>query len=682
MLRKVTPLTAVLIAASLMLCLVFVLSSSQQISAQAAPAVPDAPGSISGIVTNELGEPLAGIEVQLFFSNPDFASPLRTLTTDSNGFYRATVLPTGAYQIRYRDLSGLYAQTFYPNALTLESAAPVAVAGNDVAGVNVVLGRAGVIEGRLSRTGNGYIGYSEVAALVQLAGQWQRAASVWIEAAGVYSLTGLQPGVYAVCAFNQYAAAGGGPSVNEASVCYDDIVSSIDNSHPVTVTQGMTTTGIDLTLGVTGDSAAIGGIVRSSAGAALPDVVVMLYRRDIIGSYSTMAMTTTNAAGEYSFRGLRRGTYTLFFRDTVGPNLAAYLGGVSDPGMATPITVDRFEQHLDVDVTLGLGGLVSGRITVLGDTPPEWAFVSLQNVNIPWSYYYSFFPTYDRSTGAYRVPGVPPGIYRVAVEARLNGMSFSGYYGHTGWVDPELITTITVTQGAHLDNINVDLGQGVFDGAISGRVLAGGTALAGARVSLYPANNTLRPIVEIAADAEGSYRFGGLTDGGYVVGFSDPLGRYATSFYSNTVAPSLATRLGISYGAQMTDVNAALQPGGVLMGRILLNNNAPANGYGVQVWYVNDSLYSPLAMMTQRSVTDAAGIYRIAGLPPGEYRVCAGPLFRGEWFTIGCYGGPPQYGDPMRASNVRVQAEATTQDVDIFLGDAFPEQAFLPVIDR
>ena len=78
----------VLRALTVLAACLFAMSAVQ--FAHAGPDAPAAPGSIAGIVRNEVAAPLAGINVEVYWPNGQIA---RTTTTDANGRWRATLLP-------------------------------------------------------------------------------------------------------------------------------------------------------------------------------------------------------------------------------------------------------------------------------------------------------------------------------------------------------------------------------------------------------------------------------------------------------------------------------------------------------------------------------------------------------------------------------------------------------------
>lgn len=688
---KIFPAAAFLLTASLLLALFCGLGAFNSALAQSPPLAPDAPGSISGSVTDSSGAPLSGIDVTLHRRDSNgYYSYWRSTRTDTQGAYRFGVLPAGTYALSFRDQSSVYAQTFYSNALTLQSATPIAVAGSNVTDLNVAMPKAGAIQGQISYLVSGFVQSSRINVLARVQEEWQTVASLWIEGSGVYSFPGLQPGVYAICAYNVFwDSAGDKPSESYPTLCYPDVYSSIDYAWPVTVTEGLTTTDIDLAFGVEGDSATIGGVVRSSVGSALEGILVHLFSRNSSESSQYSAMTRTDAAGRYEFRWLRPGNYVLLFIDLGGPYLGEFYDDSVSYSDATVVTVNRYEKRLDVDARLSLGGAIGGKLSVLGDEKPDNAYIQLLGAPPPSWWFPLGYSHYDPATGAYRVSGIPPGIYRMRVEGQLNHMTFGAYYGEgAGRYDPEQATPITITPGAVIDNINIDLGEaGMFDGAIGGQIRAEGRPLPSARVSLYASSDKELPLVELQADAEGRYFFGGLTEGTYRIGVVDPLEIYATTFYSDRISPVDASLVSLEASQQRMDVDIELKPGGWITGRVIADNNRPAARFNVYAWYVLQNpgaeyAYGTLFPLIQRATTDQNGNYRLGGLRAGSYRLCTGPGGRFPGGLLACFGLPPRSIEPYQAANVEVRAGQTTAGIDMFVGERLPSNSYLPLLMR
>jgi hypothetical protein len=112
------------------------------------PDVADAPGSISGTVTDAAGVPLAGIRVTLdSLGDHLYRSPI---FTDQDGQYAFSFLGAGIYKIGFSDPNALYGAEFYPGAARLDEAESIPVTGNDVTGIDAHLVVGGVITGTLT----------------------------------------------------------------------------------------------------------------------------------------------------------------------------------------------------------------------------------------------------------------------------------------------------------------------------------------------------------------------------------------------------------------------------------------------------------------------------------------------------------------------------------------------------
>jgi 5-hydroxyisourate hydrolase-like protein (transthyretin family) len=696
--RPFTHLTAVAIAAGLVAALLFLLAGAPPTLAQRTPANPDAPGSIAGTITDEAGAPVAGAEVQLFRQDVSGWVVARVVRSDADGAYRASVLATGAYRILVRDPAGVYAQGYYPDAFTFDDAVSVMVAGADVGGIDVMLRRGGAITGVYSDT-NPYTLYARIVALTRSRGLWQEVAVTWQYAAGDYVLTGLPPAVYRVCA---YAPAYEGSGPPQPAVCYRDIVSAIDNAADVTVTAGVTITAIDLTVGVAGDGATIGGQVRAPAGDPLSEIDAVLFRQDEHQNVFNVGAVKTDAQGAYTFRGLRPGRYVMQFTDLVGPYVTTYYSATTWIHEATPIVVAVREERLDVDATLPAGGILTGALRILTDTAPAWAFVNLYSASeserslqydasdgaaaqpLQWAKhqngaYPRYYASYDAATGHYRINAVPPGPYYVYATGQMDQLSFSGFYV----ADDLTPRVVTVTAGAVLTDLDINLGLGAFDGIIVGRVTAGGQPLAGIKASLLRTESYgVQEIVHVFTGADGRYTIGGLIEGAYRMGFSDPAGIYATQYYSQAVHPQAGETINLALAGQQTAIDAALELGGAVAGRISLDDNAPAVGYVVRFHREISRPWLELVEMPLRATTDETGVYRMAGLAPGVYRVCASRT-ADVWSTPrGCFGGPPPADQPATAESVWVWAGEETANIDIDLGQPDPPVAYLPLMAR
>jgi len=118
-----------------------------------------------------------------------------------------------------------------------------------------------------------------------------------------------------------------------------------------------------------------------------------------------------------------------------------------------------------------------------------------------------------------------------------------------------------------------------------------------------------------------------------------PEGRYNLSV---SKAPFLRTNYGarrfdlpgtpitLKDGGRMTDIALRLQRGGVVSGRITDENGEPAFGVSIRLLQVRtqfgERTYVPVSTTgSSTDMTDDRGVFRLFGLPPGEYVVSAAP---------------------------------------------------------
>lgn len=105
---------------------------------------------ISGRVTDELGDPLAGVGVRLHSLSEDSGQYIQPRATDDRGLYRVFGVAPGRYTVCVEvrnDLAGMNASrqsqhfinTCYPSATTDSEAQPVHVAAHDVTGIDIAV---------------------------------------------------------------------------------------------------------------------------------------------------------------------------------------------------------------------------------------------------------------------------------------------------------------------------------------------------------------------------------------------------------------------------------------------------------------------------------------------------------------------------------------------------------------
>ncbi|WP_374456230.1 hypothetical protein [Nocardioides sp.] len=164
-------------------------------------------------------------------------------------------------------------------------------------------------------------------------------------------------------------------------------------------------------------------------------------------------------------------------------------------------------------------------------------------------------------------------------------------------------------------------------GSISGVVTdAGLTPLAGIEVTVIDQNLYTGDVVvgTDVTDASGDWQIDGLeADPYYRVGFTDPDGDWATEYYDDSPVPGggggqFADWVPVVAGDVTENVNAVLEPGSAVSGRVTVGAGGAVNNGAVTVWW----LYAPQAWARVGSwTTDADGRYEVPGLRGASYRL-------------------------------------------------------------
>ena len=197
------------------------------------------------------------------------------------------------------------------------------------------------------------------------------------------------------------------------------------------------------------------------------------------------------------------------------------------------------------------------------------------------------FETATDLSGRFRLAGLPPGPYRLLIEA-------------AGFPTTEKTPVSAPSDDAA---VRVD-GEGR---SIVGRVTAAGAAVAGARVLLAPEAGG--PIRETVTRAGGGFAFGGLG-----------AGRYAVRAVSGAVASAITRAIEAGDGPAATPVQLEMSPGRAIAGRVI--DDAGAALADVPVRIESDTGApgeDPLPTLVQ---SDRAGTFT-ALVFPGGFRLSA-----------------------------------------------------------
>jgi protocatechuate 3,4-dioxygenase beta subunit len=383
-----------------------------------------------------------------------------------------------------------------------------------------------------------------------------------------------------------------------------------------------------------------------------------------------IAYTTTDATGNYLFKDVVPGSYTVGFSSPIGYLPTLNSGPVSNPsnsdlvastGKTAPFTVNAGDKILTIDA-----GFVPQAATKASLGDKVWYDNNQDGIqdanetgiaNVTVQLYNSAGTTLLSTTttdakGNYVFNNLAAGAYKVLFTAPSGFTISSAVQGTDTAKDsnPNISTgfsnTINLTSGQK--NMSIDagmynpantnsIGDKVWlDNNSNGIQDASEPGATGVTVTLY--NNAGTPIATTVTDAKGFYNFPGLPNGTYKVGFSNlPNGYLLTNQTTGTIDgsdPDPATgktpSITLTGGQDITDMDAGLKPSNIPSGTASLGDKVwwDVNSNGLQdagetgVQNVTVFLYASDGITILDSIsTDAQGKYMFTGLAAGSYIV-------------------------------------------------------------
>lgn len=177
----------------------------------------------------------------------------------------------------------------------------------------------------------------------------------------------------------------------------------------------------------------------------------------------------TDASGNYEIPDLEAGDYVLLFWDCDYSRLPAYaftyFGGASNFAAATPITLTAGVDEFGKNVTLALGGTISGHIDLAApggtvDLPSYGGMdaTTFQLVGADWVEFPDPSPFVSAGDwGDYTVPGLPDGTYRIGfIDPRTGPRAYTPqYWNNTGTLGAA--TNIVISGGNVVTDIDASM---------------------------------------------------------------------------------------------------------------------------------------------------------------------------------------------------------------------------------
>jgi hypothetical protein len=613
-------------------------------TAPAAPALlePVILPSLSGVIRNVDGAPVGGMVVTAYRRQQDAWIQARQTTTTELGEYHFPWMPSGFYRLHVKDPNGLYAFAYYPSAGDIEVASDIPITGQSVEGINLQVDAAAQISGTLTwREGPSPFDSTVALYRVTSAPITTRVSSSdnlalspdlrqyrlierqrFTETNVLFGFTGLAAGSYRVCAEATTLH-------NSSHECFNNAALGIHGTD-VVATPGQTIRNVTITLGDKADLATLTGTVVLTDGIPAVGVTIEVVPQPNVDFFAAPQPqnTKTDAAGNFHFDELPFGSYKLELTDPAGTYRPRTYREPADAAEPTLIVLDR-ASVVTVETTIQLASQIRGNVTIDGVNAGMNGQVTAYNLTPEGSWALAGSGPLVAATGAYTVPGLVGGIYRVQVQVDLPVQIFYGGATLETAADVEVLT------GTVASDINIDITPYIANvpyGTISGAVIVDGAPQPNLQVSIYPAGfdccTAPAPLITTTTNMEGAYTVSGLPAGQYKVGVSDPNQLYATIYAPDQ--PTFATAALFVIGnpadgvARQTilDANSSLAAGGSVVRTIVRPDDTPVEGATVNLYQnVGDpaQFQYPLVAST---VTNANGIYSFRGLAPNLYQVC------------------------------------------------------------
>lgn len=609
-------------------------------------------GSISGVVTDKEGRPLA---MAYLYASPfgamtggDSVSAAQTYgkaMTDENGYYIIQGLASGDYAVQMDIWTRWNSVTlWYNQKLKPELADPVSViVGNETARINFVTltsAPEGVINGRVTDANAKAVADAFISVQSADPSMWVY-ASAMTDKEGYYSVVELPDGYY-------YVSAGVQNGWQYVSRWWPD-AETFDGAQPIYVSESASVTA-DFTLPLVVGTSAISGRVTASDGHPLAWANINISPAKVDDPNGQVispvwAWAYTDSGGYYAVKQLPAGEYKVYSSYWENMDFGEqWWDGQKSQETADIIRLAENEHKDDINFSLTVkpiyGSITGVVVDSLSGLPIARAYVKIApNYDDNWSSNFRCFwrgmSAITDENGSFAIDWLYEGDYQVSVHA--NG-SFE-YFKNAPVIDLASPVKVIGGQKTYLRFALTPRQDG--NGEITGRILMEGsqTPLDIAVVTAKPrVSMQVWPLSEMfytaVTDSFGNFRLRGLPEGVefYLYAFSNwGVGEY----YNNVYDPEQATLVSAD-GVHPTIIEDIELPvyrwywydaenGG--------KNNAPSNaqvvgvvkdGEGNPIVGVRIVVYNESSQAVADAQTRKGGLYEIGGLPPGNYVLQAG----------------------------------------------------------
>lgn len=604
--------------------------------AEQAANLPDAPGKIAGIVTDEGGTPQANVYVLLYRYPFNSFYSSQWAYTDINGAYSFLGLNSGVYRVGFFDFSKTYGRQFWQDRGSYCDGQEISLMGTKVENIDAILHPGSVITGSLILPSLIGIERPPLVTLYQRCGEtWQEYDTYILESGtSQFIFRGIATGTYRLCA-----------NANDSLLlgCYYSSTTitqaiSLNDASDISVTSGITLPNHNIylyrspSLKPFPDGPGIGGKITSNDNEPLSGISVQLFSSN--GGFYLNNLTDSD--GKYFFylnNYSSSADFYLSYGDRFGNYQQEFYTDAKTIETATPIHYEPRDRILNVDVQMENAAKITGKLQIIdGGIPQNPQPKLFQEINDEWELFifgnaYAVPPSplvlfnFDNSSGAYTVTGLREGKYRIGIEQAVDdgaGPGIDGYFGGTTF---ETATTLQLAAGETHTNTNIIIGTDQFEGIIQGNVTVAGIPKAGIKVELFRYKYP-NPFLYVMTDAFGQYRVTGLANGLYRVRFSTPAENLAQEYYHAQASILNAQVLTVTGPTLYKEINAQMVPGGEISGVFKLQSDQSIGNVLVLLYPVDETtgkgIYEQAITSTS---TNSLGMFSFNRLLPGTYQV-------------------------------------------------------------
>jgi hypothetical protein len=596
-------------------------------------------GQIEGLVQSAAsGLPISGVEVCADGFGPSLGS--KCASTDAEGRYRIAGLETSSYHL-----------SFWPKrpyvAFTYNEGKTVWVnQGETLAGANASLLTGTTIAGVVTSASTGEPLREVKVCITEYSGESNRGYCTEPNQAGEYELTGVATSTDTI-EFDPDST----PYEYEAQYWNQvGVYSELTELHTIA---GEKITGIDAALSakygvIAGRVLAVPGRQTLSGAKACAENIDKSLRR----------CAEVNAQGEYAIRFLPSGRYDVEFYDPNEPSgyVTEFYNGKLSTSEAEPVSVSPGRTTSGINAELverrSVGSSISGVVSdASGQQPIAGIEVCAYDANEETALFGRCATT--EANGGYSISGLSNGEYLVEFSSPSgSGLNYPPqYYDNT----ESLEQAIAVEVGPESADIGIDarMHEG---GQIAGQAVDASTdaPIAGISVCAYAGPAEAEVGACATTDQNGRYTIAGLPNGDYEVEFAVPRESaldYVTQYYDGQRSAEAAALVAVTAGETSSGIDARLQLGGRVTGRVIMAAGNPLANVLVCALV---SLEEAVAC----ALSSSDGEYAIAGVPAGSYAI---GFDSGKTYVVQYYDNTSSYTD---AQAVAVTAGHTTSAID------------------